>query len=71
LQQELNQKEYGAVQYSYDEKNQQSSANPEENKEEEEEEDDTPFVAPSELDIPVNMVLVNKFQFFIWKEIYF
>lgn len=56
LQRELNQKEFGAVQYNYDDNSQQSSANSENNKEEEE--DDTPFVAPTELDIPVNMVLV-------------
>jgi hypothetical protein len=56
LQRELNQKEFGAVQYNYDENSQQSSANSDNNKEEEE--DDTPFVAPTELDIPVNMVLV-------------
>jgi hypothetical protein len=56
LQRELNQKEFGAVQYNYDENSQQSSANSDTNKEEEE--DDTPFVAPTELDIPVNMVLV-------------
>ncbi|CAB3369997.1 Hypothetical predicted protein [Cloeon dipterum] len=55
LQQALKEKEYSAVQYSYDENSQNSNLNCGTNKDEEEE--DVPFVAPPELDIPVNMVL--------------
>ncbi|XP_059490420.1 splicing factor, suppressor of white-apricot homolog isoform X2 [Neocloeon triangulifer] len=55
LQMALKEKEYSSVQYSYDDNSQNSNSNPANNKEDEE--DDTPFVAPPELDIPVNMVL--------------
>lgn len=53
-------KQYGAVQYAYDEGAQRVvQVEQGASTSKEEDEDDTPFVAPMELDIPLNMILVS------------
>jgi hypothetical protein len=51
-------KQYGAVQYAYDAETQRT-VQVEPNSTSKEDDDDSPFVAPPELDIPMNMILVK------------
>jgi hypothetical protein len=54
------QKQYGAVQYAYDEDAQRVvQVEHGAGTSKDDDEDDTPFVSPPELDIPLNMVLVR------------
>ncbi|KAF4517942.1 hypothetical protein B566_EDAN005309 [Ephemera danica] len=50
-------KQYGAVQYAYDEESQRTVQVEPGSSSKDDEDEDTPFVAPPELDIPLNMAL--------------